>query len=660
MSIIQIQPEIIATQKLVSGLNPEQNQAVTAPTGHTLVLAGAGSGKTKVLVHRIAYLINVKKASSKSILAVTFTNKAANEMKKRIEQMLENPLGNMWVGTFHGLAHRMLRLHWQEADLSQTFQIMDSGDQLRVVRRIHKELNLDEDKWPSKESQWYINKNKDAGLRPQNLASDGNSNTAMLLRVYHLYEENCKRNGLIDFAELLLRSQELLKKNPSILEHYQNMFKHILVDEFQDTNSTQYDWICMLASSGADIMVVGDDDQSIYSWRGAKIENIIKFNKNFPNVITIRLEQNYRSTNSILKAANAVISHNNYRLGKNLWTSQQDGVPIKLYNAYNEVDEAKYVISCIKDWVDAGNKMSEAAILYRSNAQSRIFEEFLIQEDLPYKIYGGLRFYERAEIKDALAYLRLIANRHDDYAFERIVNVPTRGIGNTTLQEVRDFSKENSVSLWEGAQIMSLTDKLSKRASSALIKFLKLVDDLANYNIDEQLHIQIDNVLKMSGLRTYFEQEKHDNKEMKLENLDELISSAARFSSAFANEAPNDTNMPILHSFLSYTSLEAGDNQSKNPEDSVQLMTLHSAKGLEFPLVFLSGMEEFLFPHQMSMTDPRSLEEERRLCYVGMTRAMKKLHLTYASIRRINGSNTYRVPSRFIKEIPRDCIVETI
>lgn len=645
--------------KLLSELNPEQNNAVAAPLGHMLVLAGAGSGKTRVLVHRIAYLITTKQISPFNILAVTFTNKAANEMRARLEKMLGQPLYDMWVGTFHGLAHRLLRIHWQEAGLLQNFAVIDAEDQLRVIKRIHKLKCLDEDSWPSKQSQWYINKNKDEGLRSGSVINDNNPNSKILNDVYRAYEEVCERDGLVDFAELLLRSRELWQKNTDVLLRYQRRFQHFLIDEFQDTNNIQYEWIKALADDSKDIMIVGDDDQSIYSWRGAKAENILRFSKDFKDVNVIRLEQNYRSTSTILSAANGVIANNSQRLGKNLWTKGASGEKIKIYAAYNEIDEAQFIVSTIRGWMNSGNNLGEAAILYRSNAQSRILEESFIEAGIPYRIYGGLRFFERAEIKDAVAYLRLLINRHDNDAFERALNTPARGLGNVTLESIRTFSLENKISLWEATQIMAIEKKLSDRARNAAIRFLALIDSLAQ-NFEKPLSLQVEETLQVSGLRAHFAAKKKiERDEAKLENLDELVAVAERFALSYERGGYKEIyNLPPLHSFLAHTALEAGEYQAKGQEDSVQMMTLHSAKGLEFPLVFLSGMEEYLFPHQMSMKSLRDLEEERRLCYVGMTRAMQKLYLTYASMRRVNGNNTYRQPSRFINEIPEELLAK--
>lgn len=640
---------------LLLGLNQEQQQAVTAPFGHTLVLAGAGSGKTRVLVHRIAYLIKEKMVSPGNILAVTFTNKAAHEMRSRLQQMLSQSLYNMWVGTFHSLAHRLLRIHWQDAGLIQNFQILDADDQLRIVKRIIRSLQLNEDKWQPKEAVFFINSNKDQGLRANQVTDCNSSSMRTWLQIYEQYEEICQQQGLVDFGELLLRSYELWQNNPDILAHYQQRFQHILVDEFQDTNSIQYMWIRLVAGKSSEIMAVGDDDQSIYSWRGAKIENILHFERHYPNVNVVRLEQNYRSTSVILEAANSIISNNQKRMGKNLWTDGDRGELIDLYPAFNEIDEAQFITSRLRNWFDQGNPYKDMAILYRSNAQSRALEEALLQAGIPYRIYGGLRFYERAEIKDTLAYLRLVSNCKDDDAFERVVNTPTRGIGNTTLQLLRDYSKENKISLWEAVQQMIVIKKLTARAITALVGFLKLIDKLAHYNSEHKLYETIDYIIQVTGLRDHYAKDRNQRGEAKIENLDELITAVERFISRYEKEQTEE-DLPPLFAFLTHVSLEAGEMQAEEFEDSVQLMTLHSAKGLEFPLVFLTGMEECLFPHQMSMQSPSALEEERRLCYVGITRAMRKLYITYATIRRLHGTDNYRRPSRFLKELPQDLL----
>ncbi|WP_069862665.1 DNA helicase II [Pseudomonas citronellolis] len=638
---------------LLNSLNDPQRQAVAAPLGHQRVLAGAGSGKTRVLVHRIAWLIQVEHASPHSILAVTFTNKAAAEMRARIEQLLGiNPAG-MWVGTFHGLAHRLLRAHWREAGLPEGFQILDSDDQLRLVKRVVRELGLDEQRWPPRQAQWFINAQKDEGNRPQNIQASGDLYLATMVSVYQAYEEACARAGVVDFAELLLRSLDLWRNDPGLLAHYQRRFRHILVDEFQDTNAVQYAWLRLLAKGGESLMVVGDDDQSIYGWRGAKIENIQQFADDFASTEDIRLEQNYRSTATILKAANALIANNHGRLGKELWTDGVDGEPITLYAGFNEHDEARYIVETIEDALRKdGLKRSEIAILYRSNAQSRVLEEALLREKIPYRIYGGQRFFERAEIKNALAYLRLIRLRDDDAALERVVNIPPRGIGEKTVEAIRNAARLNGTSMWRAINDVIAAKAVTGRAASALNGFLETVDLLAQQVEGMPLHRMTQTVIEQSGLISYHKEEKGEKGQARVENLEELVSAARAF------ENPEDEDIPPLVAFLDHTALEAGDTQADAFEDSVQLMTLHSAKGLEFPLVFLAGMEEGLFPHKMSLEEPGRLEEERRLAYVGITRAMQRLVLTYAETRRLYGSETYNKVSRFVREIPPGLIQE--
>ena len=638
---------------LIASLNDGQRQAVTASLGRQLVLAGAGSGKTRVLVHRIAWLIQLENASPHSILSVTFTNKAAAEMRARIEQMLgHNPAG-MWVGTFHGLAHRLLRAHWQEAGLSESFQILDSDDQQRLIKRVIRELGLDEQRWPPRQSQWFINGQKDEGIRPQNIQPGGDLFLATQLSIYQAYEAACARAGVIDFAELLLRALDLWRDKPGLLEHYQRRFRHILVDEFQDTNAVQYAWLRMLAKGGESLMVVGDDDQSIYGWRGAKIENIQQFGTDFADSEIIRLEQNYRSTAGILKAANALIANNQGRLGKELWTEDGDGEPISLYAAFNEHDEARYVVESIEDALRKdGLKRSEIAILYRSNAQSRVLEEALLREKIPYRIYGGQRFFERLEIKNAMAYLRLLDGRGNDAALERVINVPARGIGEKTVEAIRAFAREQDLSMWEAIRLMVANKALPGRASGALAGFIELIDNLAAKVLSMPLHLMAQTVIEQSGLISYHKEEKGEKGQARVENLEELVSAARTF------ENDEDDELSPLQAFLSHASLEAGDTQAAENEDSIQLMTLHSAKGLEFPQVFLVGMEEGLFPHKMSLEEPGRLEEERRLAYVGITRAMQKLVISYAETRRLYGSETYNKVSRFVREIPPQLVQE--
>ncbi|MEJ2480925.1 MAG: DNA helicase II [Acidihalobacter sp.] len=639
---------------LLSGLNAAQREAVTAPPGPVLVLAGAGSGKTRVLTHRIAWLIRVEGLSPYSLLAVTFTNKAAHEMRGRVEALLELPANGMWIGTFHGLAHRLLRTHWQEAGLPQAFQILDSDDQLRVVRRVLRGLELDEARWPPRQAQWYINARKDEGLRPQHLDDTGDPVNAQLIRIYSAYEAACRQAGVVDFAELLLRALELLRDNDELRGHYQRRFRHLLVDEFQDTNALQYAWLRLLAGERTPVFAVGDDDQSIYGWRGAKIEHIRDFSRDFPGTITVRLEQNYRSTPAILDAANAVIARNQGRLGKELWAEGERGAPLRLYMAYNDLDEARYIVEQIEAWVDEGGRRSDVALLYRSNAQSRVLEEALIGRSIPYRVYGGQRFFERAEIKDALAYLRLVAHRDDDTSFERVVNQPTRGIGDRTLQLVRDQARTQGIPLWRATVALLESGMLSARAGSALRGFLELIDGLAEATQGLALHEQVERVVERSGLKEFFAKDKSERGEARVENLEEL-SNAAR---GFRLDPEEHADMAPLDAFLAHAALEAGEGEGSAWEDCVQLMTLHSAKGLEFPLVFMCGMEEGLFPHRMSIEEPGRLEEERRLCYVGITRARQRLVLTAAESRRLHGQQTYNLPSRFIGEIPSELIEE--
>jgi DNA helicase-2/ATP-dependent DNA helicase PcrA len=637
---------------ILESLNDAQRQAVTAPAEPTLVIAGAGSGKTRVLVHRAAWLIDVEGVSPQGLLAVTFTNKAAAEMRGRIESLLGMPVSHLWIGTFHGLAHRLLRRHWREAELPQNFQIIDSDDQLRLVKRLLKNLEIDDSRWVPKEIQWFINAQKDEGLRPQHLDDEGDPNRRQMIALYAAYQEACERGGLVDFAELLLRAHELWRDNPDLLAHYQRRFRHLLVDEFQDTNAIQYAWLRLLAGDNAAIpFVVGDDDQSIYRWRGARVEHIHRFQRDFPNATVVKLEQNYRSTSTILNAANAVIANNAERLGKNLWTEGAEGEPIRLYAAYNERDEADFVIGRLRDWIDQGHARADAAVLYRSNAQSRVLEEGLINAGIPYRVYGGLRFFERAEIKDALAYLRLISHREDDASFERIVNRPTRGIGARTVEIMRAYARANSCPMWRAAAAVA-SDELAGRAANAVLAFMNLVERMARETTGLDLQDKVDHVIHASGLVEMFRNDKGERGETKLENLMELVSAAKSFEADPAQE------MSPLDEFLSHAALEAGEGQAEAWEDCVQLMTMHSAKGLEFPLVFLSGMEDGLFPHQRSIADPNGLEEERRLCYVGITRAKQTLYVTFAEQRRLHGMDSFSQPSRFISEIPDEHVEE--
>ena len=636
---------------ILESLNDAQRQAVTAPAEPTLVIAGAGSGKTRVLVHRAAWLIDVEGVSPQSLLAVTFTNKAAAEMRGRIESLLDMPVSHLWIGTFHGLAHRLLRRHWREAGLPQNFQIIDSEDQLRLIKRMLKNLEIDDSTWVPREIQWFINAQKDEGLRAKHLDDDRDPNRRQMISLYQSYEEICERGGLVDFAELLLRAHELWRDNPELLAQYQRRFSHLLVDEFQDTNAIQYAWLRLLAGDSAIPFVVGDDDQSIYRWRGARVEHIQRFQKDFPKTTVVKLEQNYRSTQTILNAANAVIANNAERMGKNLWTEGVEGEPIKLYSAYNERDEADFVIGRLKDWSAQGNARADAAVLYRSNAQSRVLEESLINAGIPYRVYGGLRFFERMEIKDALAYLRLMSHREDDSAFERVVNKPTRGIGARTLDIMRSYARANACSMWRAAGAVA-SDELAGRAASAVHAFMSLIERMDRETAGLELQDKVDHAIHASGLVDFFKKDKGEKGETRVENLFELVSAAKGFEPDPAEE------MTPLDEFLAHAALEAGEGQADAWEDCVQLMTMHSAKGLEFPLVFLCGMEDGLFPHQRSIADPHGLEEERRLCYVGITRAMQTLFVTHAEQRRLHGMDNYSQPSRFIAEIPDEHIEE--
>ncbi|MBW8189960.1 DNA helicase II [Neiella marina] len=639
--------------ELLDGLNDAQREAVGAPACSQLVLAGAGSGKTRVLVHRIAWLMRVEQISPFAILAVTFTNKAAAEMRGRTESLLRGQLNGMWIGTFHSLAHRLLRTHYQDAGLPQTFQILDSDDQLRLLRRLIKALGLDEKKWPAKQASWFINGNKDEGLRPAHIDAHGDPMTKTWLQVYEAYQQACDRAGLVDFAELLLRAHELLLKNPALLRHYRDRFRHILVDEFQDTNRIQYAWIRLLAGDSNHVMIVGDDDQSIYGWRGARVENIQKFLDEFPRASMVRLEQNYRSTSTILKAANSVIANNSDRLGKELWTDGEDGEPISIYEAYNELDEARYVVGQIQQWQQQGNALTDCAILYRSNAQSRVLESALGQAHVKYRIYGGVRFFERLEIKDAMGYLRLISNRRDDAAFERVVNTPARGIGDTSLEKIRLNAREQGCSMWQSVTMMLTEKTLKGRAATSAARFVDLIEFLDQQIADKPLHEKADIAMRHSGLLAMYQAEKGEKGQARVENLEELVSAAKAFV-----PDEDEQEMTELDAFLSHAALEAGEGQADEFDDAVQLMTLHAAKGLEFPLVFLVGVEEGMFPSMQSGEDMERLEEERRLCYVGMTRAMQKLVISHAESRRLYGKESFNRPSRFLREIPANLVAQ--
>ncbi len=631
-------------------LNPQQLQAVESPLGNTLVLAGAGSGKTRVLVQRFVHLIQNAGASPYGILAVTFTNKAAQEMKQRIASSLQITTEGLWVGTFHGLAHRLLRLHYTQAGLPEHFQVIDSDDQLRVIKRLLRENNVDDKIFAPKKVQSFINNHKDKVIRAGFLAHQQNYQDQVYGQMYQVYEAYVLEHGLVDFAELLLRVYEMFENHPDLLGEYRERFMHILVDEFQDTNVLQYKWIKQLSGGGAhDVMAVGDDDQSIYGWRGAKVGNIKQFQREFAPCQVIRLEQNYRSTKNILAAANAVIAHNNARLGKNLWSEGDEGALIDLYAAYNEMDEARFLVSKIQSFVERGHSYDDVAILYRSNALSRVIEEALLQADVPYRIYGGLRFFERAEIKNALAYLRLVQMHSDDDAFLRVVNLPTRGIGDKTIEQLRFYAKDEGLSLFEAAQQLSETTLLPARARAALMGFCSFIQSLCQSMAQVSLPALVLEVIESSGLIAHYQKELTEQAKARVENLRELVTAAQQF----APDTDPEHTLGYLQQFLAYAVLESGDMQADAHQSSVQLMTMHAAKGLEFPLVMLAGMEQELFPSNWSQNAQEDrLEEERRLCYVAMTRAKEKLVLSYSECRRLYGDRKSHRPSRFIAEIP--------
>jgi len=640
--------------EIIDSLNDAQRQAVSSPTQAMLILAGAGSGKTRVLVHRIAWLIKIEHLSPHNILAVTFTNKAAKEMRGRVEDLLNISARSMWIGTFHGLAHRFLRQHYEEAKLPNNFQVIDSDDQLRLIKRLIKSMEVDDNRWPPKQVSYFINAQKDEGIRSGSIQAGGDIYQQQLVEIYRAYEDLCQRSGLVDFAELLLRAYEALRDNAELLDFYQDRFKQVLVDEFQDTNTIQYAWLQILTTGRDNLFVVGDDDQSIYGWRGAKIENMFNFQKHYPNHKLIRLEENYRSTGNILKASNALIACNEGRMGKELRTSVGDGDLISLYTAFNEQDEAYFVVERIRKWVAEGNLRSDIAILYRSNAQSRQFEEKLMTTGTPYRVYGGLRFFDRLEIKNALAYLYLTAHKGNDAAFERIINTPTRGIGNKTIDDIRHLAKSEQITLWAAMIALLKADHFTPRAENAIKGFIQLIHSLSEQSEGLELFEQVKNSVEKSGLIAFHKKEKGDKGEARVENLEELVNAAKQFDF----DEDNAENLSELDLFLSHAALEAGESQGDDYEDCVQLMTLHSAKGLEFPMVFMVGLEEGLFPSHRSVDDIASLEEERRLCYVGITRAMKHLYISHAESRRLYGKETYPRPSRFLKEIPPEFLQE--
>ncbi len=630
---------------IVDGLNEKQQQSVTlSEDTNALILAGAGSGKTRVLTQRIHHLVTSKNRNVDDILAVTFTNKAANEMKERLSDLLRQPIGRMWVGTFHSLAHRLLRTHPIEANLSPTFQILDAQDQFRIVKRLMKENGVDEKKLKIKEVQWFINKNKDNGKLPQDIDVGYDYAKKQKVKVYDLYENFVQANDLVDFAGLLVKSFELLKNNHSLLNHYQNKFHHILVDEFQDTNQIQYQFIKILHNQNNHVFCVGDDDQSIYGWRGAKIENIQKLENDFKPIQVIKLEQNYRSTGNILGASNALIAKNQNRLEKSLWTESGDGDLINVFNARDEREEAQYVVSEIQTQFNQGRNLDECAILYRSNAQSRVFEESLIKHNLNYRIYGGLRFFERAEIKDAMGYVRLIENTSDNIAFERIVNFPTRGIGLSTIEKIRSYSTENHTDLFQSS--IAIVGTLPARASNALQAFIHLIEAMSDSSKNLKLSEKVDTILLQSGLMSHYANDRTDKAGSKRENLEELVTASTQYVHEEGNEM-NETQ-----GFIALATLDSSGESNQSNQNYVQLMTVHSAKGLEFPVVFLVGLEEDLFPSRQRVNQPSNIDEERRLCYVGMTRAMQSLTLSHATRRSLYGETIYSRNSMFLDEIP--------
>ena len=647
-------------QSLLNDLNTEQKDAVTTDNQYTIVLAGAGSGKTRVLVHRIAWLCMEKHYSPHSIFAVTFTNKAAAEMQERIQHLIgEGYFNGMWVGTFHGLTHRLLRMFSQQAKLPSNFQLIDTEDQIRLIKRIFRELKIDEKQWSAKECASFISNQKEKGLRAKDLIPE-DPKQIMWQTIYNDYQAICDRVGYVDFSELILRAYELLCSDKDVLSYCQHRFSNILIDEFQDTNHIQYSLVKKLAGTTANVMIVGDDDQSIYSWRGANADNLQLFIHDFPETEIIRLEQNYRSTSTILDAANQLIAKNQNRLGKNLWTDRNEGEKISLYVGFNDIDEARFVIGQIKKYHDAGEKYSSCAILYRNNVQSRLFEDTLLQAGLPYQIYGSIRFYERQEVKLALAYLRLLHDHDNDMAFEATVNTPTRGIGNVTLDKIRLTSKQNNISLWNACLMLIQMNGLTERQRSGVSRFLELMGSIYDEVAQMPFYQQLDILIKSSGIQQMYEQEPGIKGQSRLENLEELVSAAEQFYRNNENTVIEDSEtgqtLTVLESFLAYTSLESRDVLKE--QDSVQLMTLHAAKGLEFDNVFIVGLEEGLFPAQRSALEIDRMEEERRLAYVGITRARKHLTLSLCELRRLYGREERNLPSRFLAELPVDRLNE--
>jgi len=640
---------------ILDKLNEDQRNAVTSDKQHLLVLAGAGSGKTRVLVHKIAWQVEAIGINSSAIMAVTFTNKAANEMRSRIESLLKAPMLDSWVGTFHGLSHKLLKRFHKEAGLSSGFTIIDSDDQLRIIKRISKEIGLDEATWPARQSQWQINNWKDDGLRSNDIKVNGDFYTETVNKIYKEYEDISQRDHLVDFGELLLKSYETLVNSKAVKNFFQTRFKSVLIDEFQDTNTIQYKWLQEIASKKTNITAVGDDDQSIYGWRGAKVEHVNSFTEDFKDTEVIRLEQNYRSTNVILNAANALIGNNKERLGKNLWTEKVDGEQIILYQAYNEQDEARFIADILKDWMNKGGAYSETAVLYRSNAQSRAIEEALLRVSIPYRIYGGLRFYERLEIKNAIAYLKIIFNNNDNPSFERSISNPTRGVGEKTLAKIRNTAKQYNISYIKASAKLVDEGSISGRGGAGLKDYLEFVAGCDLFIQENLLSELMELIIKETGLYAYHAKEPGEKGKTRTENLEELITATKNFEQSVTEKK---SNKEIAESYLDIISLDSGERQASEHDDAAQLMTMHSAKGLEFKLVLLTGLEESLFPHGRSMESASQLEEERRLCYVAITRAMEKLYITHAESRRLHGTDTFNPPSRFLREIPKDLIDE--
>ena len=638
---------------LLDGLNPQQLEAVTLPRMSALILAGAGSGKTRVLTTRIAWLIQTGQASPMALLAVTFTNKAAREMLTRISAMLPINTRGMWVGTFHGLCNRLLRTHHRDAGLPAAFQILDSADQLAIVKRVMRTLNIDDEKYPPRQAQWFINAQKEAGLRSSQV--DPPDDFARRLNdVYEAYDRQCNQEGVVDFAELLLRSYELLKRNEVLRAHYQARFQHILVDEFQDTNKLQYAWLKLLAGKDAAVFAVGDDDQSIYRFRGADSGNMLAFERDFAAGKVIKLEQNYRSHGNILEAANALIANNRVRLGKNLWTDEGSGEPLRVFEAATDTEEAGFIVDEVKSLQREGVRLSDIALLYRSNAQSRVLEHALFGATIPYRVYGGLRFFERQEVKHALAYLRLVANAEDDGALLRVVNFPARGIGARSIEQLQEAGRLRGTSLWQAA----CSGALAGKAGSSIATFVQMIEGLRRQVAGLPLAEIVEHVVEGSGLKQHYQTEKEGAE--RLENLDELVNAAAAFvveeiydpnAEEGGTVDPNDP-FAALNSFLAHAALEAGEHQAGAGADALQLMTVHSAKGLEFHTVFVGGLEEGLFPHENSLNEDDGLEEERRLMYVAITRARRRLYLSYAQSRLLHGQTRYNVASRFLEELP--------